>query len=111
MNTARSAYQLPPALASSTRLPCLGLAASRYQHLQPFQNSIMKTIILTAPQGWGKTRKAQALRQELGCTSVVDDWYLGDPLKPGALHLTNAHPGCLRNNEPEPYKLVVRGWD
>ena len=33
---------------------------------------------------------AQMLANELGCTSVVDEWHTGMPLLPGALHLTNA---------------------
>ena len=70
----------------------------------------MKTIILTAPQGWGKTRNAQALRQELGCAHVVDDWYHGRPLQIGALHLTHEHPSSFRNNKPDLARLVSRGW-
>ena len=70
----------------------------------------LKTIILTAPQGWGKTQKAKALCHEFGCILVVDDWHHGMSLKRGALHLTNEPPNTFRNNKPELYKLVQRGW-
>lgn len=70
------------------------------------------TIIFTAPQGWGKTRNARALRKEFGCDCVIDDWCLGmHQLTPGALHLTNAHPSKFRNNKPILFKLVSRGWN
>lgn len=70
----------------------------------------MKTIILTAPPGWGKTRNAQALCAEFGCNQVVDDWVYGTRPTPGALHLTNLHPSEFRNNKPEVATLVSRGW-
>lgn len=73
-------------------------------------NTPLKTIILTAPQAWGKTRNAQALRQELGCTRVVDEWHHGKAITPGALHLTNEHPATFGNNKPGLYTLVSRGW-
>lgn len=50
------------------------------------------TILFSAPSGWGKTTHADELRQQYGCASVVDDWKPGDPVQPGAIHLTNHHP-------------------
>lgn len=75
------------------------------------ESSLVKTTILTAPAGWGKTRNAQALCKELGCTSVVDNWVPGTPLTTGALHLTNTPPVEFRNHKPEWATLVLRGWD
>lgn len=63
--------------------------------------------ILTAPQGWGKTRHAQQWKAQHGCTSVVDDWFPGQALKAGALHLTNAHPNELTHMR---CKVVALGW-
>jgi hypothetical protein len=48
-----------------------------------------KTAILTAPQAWGKSSKAESLREQFGCHSVVDEWNARQPLVPGALHLSN----------------------
>lgn len=48
-----------------------------------------RTAILSAPRGWGKTSRAQELMQYYGCGTVVDNWAPGQPIKPGALHLTN----------------------
>lgn len=74
------------------------------------KTSLMKTIILTAPQGWGKTRNAQELCAEFGCNQVVDDWHPDHATVEGALHLTNVHPQQI----PEGYlltaELVSRGW-
>ena len=67
-----------------------------------------KTVILSAPQAWGKTRNQQALQQEFGCTSTVDEWSPGQPLHPGALHLTNTHPSQIFALGRA--KLVSRGW-
>lgn len=47
------------------------------------------TVILCAPQAWGKTRNAEKLRRQYGCDSIVDDWVPGQPLMEGAIHLTN----------------------
>lgn len=52
-------------------------------------NPSLKSIIFSAPQGWGKTRHAGKLKAELGCLSVVDEWRPGQPVTDGALHLTN----------------------
>lgn len=52
----------------------------------------MKTVILYAPQGWGKSTHAELFRLAFGCESVVDEYAPQDPLTPGALHLTNCVP-------------------
>lgn len=70
----------------------------------------MKTIILTAPQAWGKTRNAEALREELGCASVVDDWYPPMAITSGALHLTNVHASHIDAGYLLSAELVSRGW-
>ncbi|MDO8777056.1 MAG: hypothetical protein Q7K57_51780 [Burkholderiaceae bacterium] len=72
---------------------------------------LLKTVILTAPQGWGKTRNAEALQKEFGCRAVVDEWNHSQPLTSGALHLTNESPHSFRNNKPEIFQLVSRGWN
>lgn len=70
----------------------------------------LKTVILTAPAGWGKTTQAQALQAEFGCKSLVDPWSPTMPITPGAMHLTNVPPRHFRNNKPERFTLVSRGW-
>lgn len=73
---------------------------------------MLKTIILTAPQGWGKTCNAEALRQEFGCTSVEDGWNPhSSPIIVGALHLTNAPPAEILECGRIIAKVVSRGWD
>lgn len=50
----------------------------------------MKDIyVLTAPQGIGKTQKAEALAAKLGCQYIVDDWNGQDALRAGTLAITN----------------------
>lgn len=48
------------------------------------------TVVLSGPQGCGKTRHAAELMRLLGSDRVIDDWWPGQPLVPGALHLTHA---------------------
>lgn len=48
------------------------------------------TVVLSGPQGCGKTRHAAELMRLLGCDRVIDEWWPGQPLVPGALHLTHA---------------------
>lgn len=60
----------------------------------------MNTVIVTGPQGCGKTSASGQLAQRYGCKSIVDEWYSGMPIVPGALHLTcdpapAAPPGVL----------------
>lgn len=73
--------------------------------------SIPKTVILTAPQGSGKSRDAEAMRIKLGCTKIVEEWGLHHSLTPGALHLTNEHPNmllaCDLNSQAD---IIVNGW-
>ena len=49
----------------------------------------MRTIIIYAEQGKGKTSNAERLRNHFGCSRVVDEWALGKPIARGALMLTN----------------------
>lgn len=70
----------------------------------------VKTIILTAPQGWGKTTNAQALRQEFGCNRVVDNWKPMDCTFEGALHLTNTPPHQIPDGWLLHHELIERGW-
>lgn len=48
------------------------------------------TVILSAPQGTGKTTQALRIASALGCTQIVEEWNGSDPLPDGALALTNA---------------------
>lgn len=49
----------------------------------------MNAVIVTGPQESGKTLAASALATRFGCNRVVEDWWPGEPLTPGALHLTH----------------------
>lgn len=66
-------------------------------------------VIFSAPQGWGKTRHAQDLAIRYNCTSVIDEWSPGDPIKPGALHLTSTHPSQVQVDMS--VTLVSGGWE
>jgi len=50
------------------------------------------TVIIFGPAGCGKTRNAKALQRFYGCNAIVDEWEDGDPVSPGALHLTIQQP-------------------
>lgn len=50
----------------------------------------MNTLILVGPQGCGKSAHSKLLAQALGCSGVVDDWWPGQPVEPGQLHLTHS---------------------
>lgn len=52
-------------------------------------SSSLKTAILQLPQGMGKSTMAPKLAKWLGCTTVVDEWFPGQAITPGALHLTS----------------------
>jgi hypothetical protein len=69
-----------------------------------------KTIILTAPQGFGKTIRAEEYRQHYGCTSIVDDWHHGMSVTSGALHLTNQDPSTFPDIPTKAYELISIGW-
>lgn len=49
------------------------------------------TVFVSAPQGAGKTRHAEALREMFGCTSIIDDgaWDGSSDVPAGALVLTH----------------------
>lgn len=70
--------------------------------------TINTAVIFSAPQGWGKSRNAQALMQEFGCTSVVENWWPGQPVKHCALHLTHAPRSELKATA-RCHPVVVRG--
>jgi hypothetical protein len=74
------------------------------------KTSPFKTVILTAPQGWGKTRNAEALRLEHGCTSVVDEWRPPMTITLGALHLTNVPSDHIDAPYMLHAELVSHGW-
>lgn len=69
-------------------------------------------VVFSAPPGWGKTRHAQALMRQYGCTSVVDNWKLDTPLVAGALHLTNipATTTLVQHLRAQQFKLITQGW-
>ena len=65
-------------------LPEFGLA--RVAHDDVFK----KTVVLSLPQGMGKSTIAKKLATQLGLTRIVDSWDdISMPLIPGALHLTH----------------------
>jgi hypothetical protein len=49
----------------------------------------LKTVILSLPQGMGKTTIAAALAQHLGIQGIKDEWAPNQPIEPGCLHLTH----------------------
>ena len=67
-------------------------------------------VILSAPQGWGKTRRKHQLQVEYNCHHVIDDWHPRMGLCPGALHLTSMHPGDLEDYGIAPEAIQRRGW-
>jgi hypothetical protein len=98
---------LPPELITQAQdaLKLYGLHIERNPDMMT-----VKTIILTAPQGWGKTTNAEALRQEFGCNRVVDNWKPMDCTFEGALHLTNTPPHQIPDGWLLHAELVERGW-
>ncbi|NMG64911.1 hypothetical protein GPA19_08125 [Azoarcus indigens] len=52
-------------------------------------------IIVTAPQGTGKTRYAQQLADALDRRFVLDEFDGSQPLRPDTLALTHIHPDEL----------------
>lgn len=54
-----------------------------------------RIIILTAPQGAGKTRYAHELARALGCQCIVDEFDGSQRLYPGTLALTCLEPDEL----------------
>ncbi len=59
----------------------------------------MKSVLITGPEGCGKTLHAEALRQHFGCATILDNWTPKDGIVPDALLLTRAVPG----GAPLPY--------
>lgn len=54
----------------------------------------MALVIIYGPQGSGKTKHAEALKQHFGCTRIVewDERPQGQALRDGDLALTNLEP-------------------
>ena len=50
----------------------------------------MQSVVITAPQGAGKSQHATALMGAFGCSRLVDEWDGVAPLQDGDLALTNA---------------------
>lgn len=50
----------------------------------------VQTVVLSGPQGCGKTLRASELAARFGCRQIVDGWWPGMRTVPGALHLTHA---------------------
>lgn len=69
----------------------------------------MSTVIFSAPQGWGKTRKARQLATEFGCKHWKDEWTCGEPMQANTLHLTNEHPDDIPKLTG--VLVVARGWE
>jgi hypothetical protein len=53
------------------------------------ETPFFKTVILSLPQGAGKSTIADQLAARLRCSHIVDEWDPGLPIYSGALHLTN----------------------
>lgn len=56
---------------------------------------VANTVILSLPQGAGKTTLALELARRLGCAWVVDKWLPYDRLLGGALHLSQVTVGIV----------------
>lgn len=56
-----------------------------------------RSVIVYGPQGSGKSRHAEKLRQHFGMDRIIDDWNGSDPFpRDGALLLTNnPHPQII----------------
>lgn len=50
-------------------------------------------VVVSAPQGAGKSRHAERLREMFGCRCIVDDWDGRSDVPDGALVLTNMPMG------------------
>jgi hypothetical protein len=58
----------------------------------PISDSKAPTVYVSAPQGAGKSRHAETLRQLFGCTQIVDEWDGSSAVPAGSLVLTNIAP-------------------
>lgn len=56
----------------------------------PAEIKFPQGVVVYGPPACGKTFHAEAMREAMGANRVVDGWWPGDPIEPGALHLTNA---------------------
>ena len=52
-------------------------------------------VFFYGPQGSGKTQLAANVAQQHGCTGIVDEWWPGQAVHPGALHVTHAERAQL----------------
>jgi len=59
--------------------------------MQTTQSLARQGVVITGPQGSGKTRHAEALRAHFGLAHILDDesWHAGDPVPDDTLVLTN----------------------
>lgn len=72
-----------------------------------------QAVIFTAPQGWGKSRHANTLKEAFDVDQVVDEWSPAMGVTPGALHLTNITPTDLadwRKATDDETVVLDAGW-
>lgn len=71
------------------------------------------TVIFSAPQGWGKTLRADELKKTYGCNAIVEEWSPGKQMTPGALHLTNEQITADHDTELTAlgFMVVREGWE
>lgn len=66
------------------------LTSGQCAHLLPSPDEKLKTIIITGPQGSGKTLNSQKLAQHFGCNLIIEEWDGVSPCPKGSLVLTNS---------------------
>lgn len=47
------------------------------------------TVVITGPQGCGKSKHGTAIARHYGKTAVVDEWIIGMPIPANAIALTS----------------------
>lgn len=47
------------------------------------------TVVITGPQGCGKSNHGEALARHYGKVAVIDDWTIGTPIPSDAIALTS----------------------
>jgi hypothetical protein len=62
------------------------------------------TVIITGPEGCGKSKFGEFLAAHYGKTKIIDDWTIGTPVPPDAIALTSE--SCLINAIP--FKNAMR---